>query len=84
VGPRAVLDAVVKRKIPSPHRESNPRTSILRTGFINCTGHMMPNEKVIMKDEFGGTWKKAVVASFKLYPYICVERLRKLPNTISR
>jgi hypothetical protein len=27
VGPRAVLDAVVKRKIPSPHRESNPRTT---------------------------------------------------------
>jgi hypothetical protein len=26
VGPRAILDAVVKRKIPSPHRESNPRT----------------------------------------------------------
>jgi len=26
VGPRAVLDAVVKRKIPNPHRESNPRT----------------------------------------------------------
>jgi hypothetical protein len=26
VGPRAVLDAVVKRKIPSPRRESNPRT----------------------------------------------------------
>jgi hypothetical protein len=24
VGPRAVLDAVVKRKIPSPGRESNP------------------------------------------------------------
>jgi hypothetical protein len=23
VGPRAVFDAVVKRKIPSPHRESN-------------------------------------------------------------
>jgi hypothetical protein len=28
VGPRAVLDAVVKRKIPSPLRESNPRTPI--------------------------------------------------------
>jgi hypothetical protein len=28
VGPRAVLDAVVKRKIPSPCRESNPRTPI--------------------------------------------------------
>jgi hypothetical protein len=26
MGPRAVLDAVVKRKIPSPRRESNPRT----------------------------------------------------------
>jgi hypothetical protein len=28
VGPRAVLDTVVKRNIPSPHRESNPRTPI--------------------------------------------------------
>jgi hypothetical protein len=31
VGPRAVLDVVVKRKIPSPHRESNPRTLIVQT-----------------------------------------------------
>jgi hypothetical protein len=30
VGPRAGLDAVVKRKIPSPHRESNPRTPIVQ------------------------------------------------------
>jgi hypothetical protein len=31
VGPRAVLDtAVVKRKIPSPLRESNPRTPIVQ------------------------------------------------------
>jgi hypothetical protein len=29
VGPRAVLDAVVKRNIPSPRRESNPRTPIV-------------------------------------------------------
>jgi hypothetical protein len=29
-GPRAVLDAVVKRKIPSPRRESNPRTLIVQ------------------------------------------------------
>jgi hypothetical protein len=28
--PRAVLDAVVKRKIPSPCRESNPRTPIVQ------------------------------------------------------
>jgi hypothetical protein len=30
VGPRAVLDTVVKRKIPSPRRESNPRTLIVQ------------------------------------------------------
>jgi hypothetical protein len=30
VGPRAVLDAVVKRKIPSPRRESNRRTLIVQ------------------------------------------------------
>jgi hypothetical protein len=30
VGPRAVLDAVVKRKIPSPCRELNPRTPIVQ------------------------------------------------------
>jgi hypothetical protein len=30
VGPRARLDAVVKRKIPSPRRESNPRNPIVQ------------------------------------------------------
>jgi hypothetical protein len=30
VGPRAVLDAVVKRKIASPRRKSNPRTPIIQ------------------------------------------------------
>jgi hypothetical protein len=30
VSPRAVLDAVMKRKIPSPSRESNPRTPIVQ------------------------------------------------------
>jgi hypothetical protein len=30
VSPRAVMDAVVKRKIPSPRRESNPRTPIFQ------------------------------------------------------
>jgi hypothetical protein len=30
VGPRAVLDAVVKRKILSPRQESNPRTPIVQ------------------------------------------------------
>jgi hypothetical protein len=30
VGSRAVLDAVVKRKTPSPRRESNPRIPIIQ------------------------------------------------------
>jgi hypothetical protein len=30
VGSRAVLNAVVKRKNPSPRRESNPRTPIVQ------------------------------------------------------
>jgi hypothetical protein len=30
VGPRAVLDAVMKGKIPSPRRESNPRILIVQ------------------------------------------------------
>jgi hypothetical protein len=30
VGPRAILDAVVKRKIPSPRRETNLRTPIVQ------------------------------------------------------
>jgi hypothetical protein len=28
MGPRAILDVAVKRKIPSPRRKSNPRTPI--------------------------------------------------------
>jgi hypothetical protein len=30
MGPRAVLDAVVKSRIPSSRRESNPRTPIVQ------------------------------------------------------
>jgi hypothetical protein len=34
VGPRAVLDAVVKRKVPSPRQESNSRTPIVQTKIL--------------------------------------------------
>jgi hypothetical protein len=34
VGPRAILDMVVKRKIPSPCQESNPRTPIIQPAAI--------------------------------------------------
>jgi hypothetical protein len=35
---RAVLDAVVKRKIPSPRRESNPRTPMIQFIAQSYTG----------------------------------------------
>jgi hypothetical protein len=34
VSPRAILDTVVKRKIPSSHRELNPRTLIVQSSDI--------------------------------------------------
>jgi hypothetical protein len=37
VGLRAVLDAVAKRKIPSPRRDSNPRTPIIQPVAQWCT-----------------------------------------------
>jgi hypothetical protein len=36
-GPRAVLDAVVKRRIPISRRESNPRTPIVQPVAQRCT-----------------------------------------------
>jgi hypothetical protein len=36
VGPRAVLDATVKRKIPSPRRELNPITAIFQSVAQRC------------------------------------------------
>jgi hypothetical protein len=34
VGPRAVLDTVVKRKIPNPRRESTQKTSTCNTTAV--------------------------------------------------
>jgi hypothetical protein len=36
VDPRAVLDTVVKRKIPNPRWESNPRTPIVQPVAQRC------------------------------------------------
>jgi hypothetical protein len=42
VGPRAVPDAVVKRKIPSPRRKSNPRTPIVQPVVQRYTNWAIP------------------------------------------
>jgi len=44
---RAVLDAVVKRKIPSPRRESNPSTPIVQpVACVNRTDYMMGSSRL--------------------------------------
>jgi hypothetical protein len=63
VGPRAVLDVVVKRKIPRPRRESNLRTPIIQPiaqryteaifMIINCSSIFPPcicTSSVFLKD----------------------------------
>jgi hypothetical protein len=46
VGPRAILDAVVKRKISSSHWESNPRTP---TRYIKQNINSLSNKKINTK-----------------------------------
>jgi hypothetical protein len=49
VCPRAVLDAVVKRKIPSTRRESNPRTPIVQPVAQRCTDWAVRAVCVLLK-----------------------------------
>jgi hypothetical protein len=44
VGPRAVLDAVVERKIPSPHQESNPsrNPALYRLSYHGSISGLVP------------------------------------------
>jgi len=58
VGHRAILNAVVKRKIPSPHQESNPRTPIVQPIVIHTY--------TLLKNKYGllvNTSKEAGVTS---------------------
>jgi hypothetical protein len=51
VGSRAVLDAVVKWKFSSPHRESNPRTPIVQPIARRCKNNWerwIPEAEVIV------------------------------------
>jgi len=46
VGLRAVVDVVVKRKIPSPRRESKPRTPII---IVNACAPKMGRKCFVIK-----------------------------------
>jgi hypothetical protein len=52
VGPRSVLDAVVKRKIPILRRELNSRT--LDTHINYLTIHLSEEEEEVVVEEGGG------------------------------
>jgi hypothetical protein len=52
VGPRDVLDAVVKRKIPSPRRESNLRTPIVQQVKIIVALHFIMPELTVGVNSF--------------------------------
>jgi hypothetical protein len=55
VGPRAVLDAVVKRKIPILHWELNPRTLIIQPmGFVFIIDYMKNEESLYNSYHFTG------------------------------
>jgi hypothetical protein len=71
VSPRAVPDAVVKRKIPSPRRESNPRTPIVQSIAQRYTDRAITAERDLgisermysiifgpMRKEEAGGWRK--------------------------
>jgi hypothetical protein len=49
VDPRAFLDVVVKRKIPSHHRELNPRTPIVQPIAQHYTDQAIMAPVVVVK-----------------------------------
>jgi hypothetical protein len=51
VGPRARLDAVVKRKIPSPRRESKPRTLIVQPVVQRYTAQLPRPSVDVLRSE---------------------------------
>jgi hypothetical protein len=69
VGPTVGLDAVVKRKIPTPLRESNPRTPIVKpvAQSLYRLSYHGSYYKISEKDKFRRAWKYAVVSSLRSY-----------------
>jgi hypothetical protein len=58
LGPRAVLDALVKRKIPIPCRESNPRTLIVQPVAQLYTGWDIIQTKISWAIPTHHTWSQ--------------------------
>jgi hypothetical protein len=74
VGPRAVLDTVVKRKILSPRRESNRRTLIVQPGLtfntLTVSFHCVRNELMELVQSLNGQ----VLPVLENFP--CIQEVR--------
>jgi hypothetical protein len=62
VGPRAILDVVVKRKIPSPRQELNPITLIIQPVAQRYTDWAITTSIAELKKENYITCKNNVTA----------------------
>jgi hypothetical protein len=85
VGPRDVLDAVVKRKILSPRRESNPRTMIVQPVAQRYTDWANAALTVILKHMKYNTHSNYLLPSFILrilFPFLVTRQSDKLNNYI--
>jgi hypothetical protein len=49
VGPRAILDAVVKRKVPSPRREWNPKVTLFVKSYVVLTFNIPKHSNEIFR-----------------------------------
>jgi hypothetical protein len=77
LGPRAVLDAVVKRKIPSPRRKSNPRTPIVykQNKYEDClAASCCLSRKTILRRHPSVYFCVAVFAAFVVNVITCRAR----------
>jgi hypothetical protein len=80
VGPRAGLDAVVKRKIPSPCRDSNPRlnfyflflTSRSFTTYVGCSLGMEYRPTLRMYTTFMALRNKCSFFRIPLQKHVCL------------
>jgi hypothetical protein len=73
VGPRAVLDAMVKRKFPSPRRESNPRTPIVQPNNTCIPQTFYTNETLPSRSDVkhGVTFLSGYLSRANLMTVIC-------------
>jgi hypothetical protein len=68
VGPRAILDAVVKRKIPSPCQELNPRTPIIQPiAQMTKHNHILDFSAFISRPTFLLASKRVSLFSFMVF-----------------